>query len=90
MYVDDQKESGVIFSYLVNSRYGEGSKLPFKLKGLDPDKKYSISEINIYPGGRTRIDGKTTYSGEYLMTIGFNPEVNARRASVVCEISVVE
>jgi alpha-galactosidase len=90
MYVDDQKESGVIFSYLVNSRYGEGSKLPFKLKGLDPDKKYSISEINIYPGGRTRIDGKTTYSGEYLMTIGFNPEVSAWRASVVCEISVVE
>jgi alpha-galactosidase len=90
MYVDDDKESGVIFSYLVNNRYGAGSKLPIRLKGLDPDKQYSITEINIYPGRRTRIDGKNSYSGEYLMTIGFNPEVSARRASVVCEITVVE
>lgn len=90
MYVDEQKDSGVIFSYLVNYRYGERSKSPIKLKGLDPDKKYSIKEINLYADGRTRIDGSKSFSGEYLMKVGFNPDVSARRASVVCEISVVE
>jgi alpha-galactosidase len=29
----------------------------------------------------------TAYSGEYLMTVGFNPVVNANRVSVVLEIA---
>jgi alpha-galactosidase len=89
MYVDSEQKSGVIFNYLVNDRYGERSKSPVKLKGLDPDQQYTIKEINIYPGGRTRLDGSKTYSGEYLMKIGFNPDVNVRRASVVCTIEMV-
>ena len=90
MYVDDVRESGVIFCYLVNNRYAKRSEKPVKLKGLDPAKKYTIKEINQYPGRRSRIDGSESYSGEYLMKIGFNPDVSARRASVVCEIVEVE
>jgi alpha-galactosidase len=90
MYVDDKKVSGVVFTYLVNDRYGERSKMPVKLKGLDPSKKYSIKETNVYPGGGTRIDGSKTYSGEYLMKVGFNPDVSAWRASVICTITSVD
>jgi alpha-galactosidase len=87
MYVDVQKESGVIFNYLVNNRYGEGSKTLIKLKVLDSAKQYKIQENNIYPGSRTRLDGSRYYSGAYLMKIGFSQEVSAWRTSVVCTIS---
>ena len=90
MYVDEKQDSGIIFNYLVNNRYSKRSEKPIKLKGLAPDKKYTIKEVNLYPGSRSRIDGSNEYSGDYLMKIGFNPEVNARRTSVVCMISSVE
>lgn len=86
LYLNEAKSSGVIFNYLVNNRYGEGSKLPIKLKGLNPDKKYSIKEINLYPGARSPVDSGKSYSGDYLMKVGFNPLVNAYRASVVLQI----
>ncbi|HAL83058.1 MAG TPA: alpha-galactosidase, partial [Mucilaginibacter sp.] len=87
MYVDSVKTSGVIFNYLVNNRFDEGSKLPIRLKGLDPVKKYTIKEINLYPGIVSPIDSAKSYSGDFLMRIGFNPEVNAGRTSVVLQIN---
>jgi len=90
MYVTQDKSSGVIFNYLVNNRYAQGSASPIKLKGLDPEKKYVIKEINLYPGRNSRIDGSKTYSGDYLMKIGFNPEVNGWRTSVICTLETVK
>ena len=89
-YIDRERKSGVIFNYLVNSRYGQGSANPIRLKGLDPDKKYIIKEINLYPGRNSRIDGTKSYSGDYLMKIGFNPEVNGWRSSVICTVEAVD
>jgi alpha-galactosidase len=86
MYVNKDKTSGVIFNYLVNNRYGEGSKLPVKMKGLDPKKSYKLKEVNLYPGTKTSIEENQVYTGDYLMTIGFNPKVNAGRASVVLQL----
>src|SRR5882757_6363607 len=40
MYLDPAKANGVIFNYLVNYRYDQGSKSPIRLKGLDPQKTY--------------------------------------------------
>lgn len=90
MYMNEKMDSGVVFSYLVNNRYAKRSEIPIKLKGLDPQKKYTIKEINLYPGRGSRLKGEEEYSGDYLMKIGFNPDVSARRTSVVCEISAVE
>ncbi len=90
MYVNQDKSSGVIFNYLVNNRYAQGSANPIKLKGLDPEKKYSIKEINIYSGRNSRLDGSKTYSGDYLMKIGFNPEVSGWRTSVICTLEAVD
>jgi len=90
MYVNQDRSSGVIFNYLVNNRYAQGSANPIKLNGLDPEKKYSIKEINIYPGRNSRLDGSKTYSGDYLMKIGFNPEVSGWRTSVICTLEAVD
>ncbi|RVU02839.1 alpha-galactosidase [Mucilaginibacter limnophilus] len=85
-YINDKKTSGVIFNYLVNSRYGESSKAPIKLKGLDPDKKYRIKEINLYPETKSTINANAVYSGDFLMNVGFNPDVNSGRTSVVLQL----
>ncbi len=89
-YVSEARDRGVWFSYLVNSRYKAGSLAPIKLKGLDPARKYTVRELNVYPGASSPFANNTTaYSGEFLMTIGVNPLVNARRASVVLEVTAV-
>ncbi len=89
-YVDKEKDRSIVFSYLVSDRFQTMySAEPVKLQGLDPIQNYTVKETNLYPGTRTRIDEKVIYSGEYLMKIGFNPEVSARRNSVVLEITAV-
>ncbi|RZK82365.1 MAG: alpha-galactosidase [Pedobacter sp.] len=89
-YVNEAKSNGVMFNYLVNNRYDEASKYPVKLKGLDPSKQYSLKEINLMPGKTSSIDGSKKYSGNFLMTIGFNPEVNSGRTSVVLQIDEIK
>jgi alpha-galactosidase len=90
LYMDEQKKNGVMFNYLVNNRYDEGSKLPVLLKGLDPSKKYKLEEVNLYPGTKTSLDVSKVYSGEFLMTVGFNPDVKASRSSVVLTVKAIE
>lgn len=89
LYLNENKSSGVIFNYLVNYRYGANSSLPIQLKGLDPAKRYKIQEINLYPGTTSSIKGETTYTGDFLMKIGFNPDVNTSRTSVILKIEAL-
>lgn len=85
-YINDAKTSGVIFNYLVNNRYAESSKTPIKLKGLDPGKKYHLKEINLYPGSKSTLSAEGVFSGNFLMEVGFNPDVNSSRTSVVLQL----
>ncbi|BAU52279.1 alpha-galactosidase [Mucilaginibacter gotjawali] len=82
MYVDTTKTNAIMFNYLVNNRYAAGSKLPIKLKGLNPDKNYAISEVNLFPGTQSSITN-AIYSGKFLMTVGINPDVKDGRTSVL-------
>jgi len=86
MYVNESKDTSVMFTYLSANRYGNGTLSPIKLKGLDPAKKYTVREINVYPGARSYIPGNVPYSGDFLMTVGFNPGVNTNRTSVILQI----
>ena len=86
LYMKNDKTSGVLFNYLVNNRYDEGSKLPILLKGLDPGKKYTLEEVNLYPGTKSTLDAGKIYSGDFLMTVGFNPDVRSSRSSVVLHV----
>jgi len=89
LYVDKQKEQGVLFNYLVNYRYDVRTTEPIKLKGLDPVKKYRLEEINLYNGAKSPIDSKQVYSGDFLMRIGFNPQLSTNRTSVVLKVTAV-
>jgi alpha-galactosidase len=89
LYVDEKKTAAVMFNYLVNNRYDEGSKHPIVLNGLDPNKQYKIEEVNLFPGTKSAIDHTLVYSGEFLMTVGFNPVVNSSRSSVVLKLASI-
>jgi len=90
MYVSADRSAAVMLNYLVNYRYGEGSKRPIRLKGLDSAKNYKIREINLYPTSASVIDGTKVYSGDFLSKVGFNPVVNSDRTSVVLQINEVK
>jgi alpha-galactosidase len=89
-YINEAKTAGVIFNYLVNNRYEEGSKFPILLKGLEASKKYRLKEINLYPGSHSSIDEQKVYTGEFLMKVGFNPDVKLSRTSVVLLLDEVK
>jgi alpha-galactosidase len=86
MYVDSTKSSAVMFNYLVNFRYDQGTKTPVRLKGLDPAKQYRVEEINLYPGTQSTTNPQMIYSGDLLMKIGINPHIDAEHPSIVLKI----
>lgn len=90
MYVNEGKTKGVMFSYLTNWRYlAEPSLRPVKLQGLDANRSYRLTELNLYDGQRSSVDSTKKYSGEFLMNVGFNPNVNSNRSSVVIKIEAI-
>jgi alpha-galactosidase len=89
-FVNKSKDQTVVFNYLTENRYDLISLLKgIKLSGLDAKKKYKIKEINLYPNTKSTINAEQIYSGEYLMTIGINPDISSRRTSVVLEVNEV-
>ena len=90
MYVDSARTSAIMFNYLVNYRYDQGTKGPVRLKGLDPLKRYQLTEVNMYPGKSSEINSQSVYSGDFLMKVGFNPKVNTDRSSVVVRLHAVQ
>ncbi|MDD3789039.1 MAG: GH36 C-terminal domain-containing protein, partial [Petrimonas sp.] len=90
MYVNPAKTQAVMFSYLTNWRYvGDPALRPVKLQGLDANKNYRLTELNLYGDQRTPVDRSKTYSGDFLMNAGFNPSVNLNRTSVVIKLEAI-
>jgi alpha-galactosidase len=85
-FVNEQKSEAIIFNFFTTTRYFSDHYVPIKMQGLDADKKYSIKELNLYDNTKTTIDEAKVYSGDYLMTVGFNPEVNMKRTSVILQL----
>jgi alpha-galactosidase len=86
LYINQEKNTGLMFNYLVNYRQNAGTAEPIKLKGLDATKQYRIEEINLFDQSRSPIDSSKIYSGDFLMKVGFNPQLKADRKSVVLKI----
>ncbi|HWJ28597.1 MAG TPA: alpha-galactosidase, partial [Flavisolibacter sp.] len=88
MYVTADKSRAIVFNYLVNYREQiSATERPVLLNGLDPQKKYTVKEINLYPGTESTIPSGKIYSGDFLMKVGINPDVNLNRTSVVLEVA---
>jgi alpha-galactosidase len=91
MYVNPDKSKAIVFNYLVNNRYAiTATERPVVLNGLNPKKKYTVKEINLYPGVSSTIASDKVYTGDFLMKAGFNPNVNLKRTSVLLEVNEVQ
>jgi alpha-galactosidase len=88
MYVNSEKNKAVLFSYTLNSRFGETFN-KVRLQGLDPVKIYKIHEINVETEGQRfgPSESGKSYSGDYLMKIGLNSGSGTPLNSTVYEIS---
>ncbi|WP_303310841.1 alpha-galactosidase [Hymenobacter sp. BT730] len=70
LYVDDAKSKAVLFGYNLHTRTNE-TVLAVRLQGLDPAKRYRVTEINMMPGAKSELPASgQTYSGDYLMQVG--------------------
>jgi alpha-galactosidase len=95
MYVSQDKTKSVLFSYALHPRSMNRFN-PVRLSGLDPAKLYQITEINKMKaanrpgGGGPRNFGPSegkSYSGDYLMKIGYSMPNNSELTSAVLEIN---
>lgn len=88
MYVNSEKNKAVLFSYTLNSRFGETFNR-VRLQGLDPAKIYKIQEINVETEVRRfgPSESGKSYSGDYLMKIGLSTGSGMPLTSTVYEIS---
>ena len=70
MYATEKQEHAVVFGYNLLTRFLE-TVLPVKLQGLDPARRYKLTEINLMPGQKSELAANgQTYSGDYLMKVG--------------------
>ena len=91
MYVNQDKSKAVVFNYLVNNRFNiTATERPVVFNGLDPNKKYTVKEINLYPGVSSTLTADKAHSGDFLMKAGINPNVTLKRTSVVLEVNEVK
>lgn len=88
MYVSENKNEAIVFNFLVRSEIDPLAKTII-LQGLDPDKEYTITEINRASPNWSRIsmyEGKS-FSGEYLTTVGLAFPMYNEYESVVLRLN---
>jgi alpha-galactosidase len=89
MYVNPDKSRAVLFSYNLNSRFRESFN-KVRLQGLDEGRKYSVKEINLFPGIPNLIPAEgITCTGEYLMKVGLNVSTDQALTSSILEITAL-
>jgi len=88
MYVNENKSEAIVFNFLIRKEV-YATPPNYVLQGLDPQKKYKLTEINKEDNNRSRFskyEGKT-FSGEYLMKVGLNFTMSEEYESVVFKVT---
>lgn len=69
MYVSKDKSKSVVMAYSFEF-HGRDCFLEFKLDGLDPDRRYKLTELNKKPGRQSFPWEGFSFTGEELMKVG--------------------
>jgi alpha-galactosidase len=89
MYVNENKDDAIVFNFLIRKEVYP-TPPTIRLQGLDPEKQYTLQEINKDPGSWSRFtkyEGKT-FSGEYLMTAGLHFAMYDEFESLVFQLRI--
>lgn len=86
-YVAQDRSRAVVLAYDLHPTTGEPLQR-VRLAGLDPDRRYTASEINLMPGAKSSLacNGQT-YTGDYLMKVGIDLFTCSEGASHVVELT---
>lgn len=90
MYVDSSKRRAVLFAYSMEAMQ-QDTWPEWKLNGLDPDKLYRVTEINL--GGNYKPQfpkNGQVFSGESLMAQGLKWFLKKKEMSSVLELEMVD
>jgi len=82
-FVSSERSRAVLFVYQLKA--GEGEAV--KLAGLDPQRRYTMHEVNLLPGAGSQLatEGKAL-AGSVLMSEGLVPPVRSEYTSAVIEL----
>ena len=88
MYVSPDKSRAVVYTYCL--RYGNrnGSRHSFRLQGLDSERSYQVTELNVDRSCWWG-DGQT-FTGAFLGSGAFNPDLPQQYSSAVFYLEVRE
>lgn len=89
MYVSESKEKALLYAYDIYPRFAE-NLLPVQCQGLNPNRKYSVKEINLMPGVKDETFNGKIYSGDYLMKVGLDVFTTNKMFSRILELEAVE
>ena len=86
MYVSEDQNDAVVFTYLLEKVINGGNNQVLYLKGLDPNKTYRLNELNKEPkkwSWFNQLEGKS-FTGEYLMKYGIRfPMYNQFESKII-------
>ncbi|MFA7134941.1 MAG: alpha-galactosidase [Bacteroidales bacterium] len=88
VYVDKDKSKAVLFTYSMKF-HSRTEFFECKLNGLDPDKKYRLEELNTMGNHKSFWADGQIFTGEELMKIGINLNIEALFDSSVILLSEV-
>ena len=81
MYVSEDKSRAVLFTYSTAFQVRDTGGHTFRLQGLDPARKYQVTELNVdrscwWGNGKT-------FTGSFLQNGGFNPVLQQKYSSAI-------
>lgn len=81
MYVSPDKSRAVVYTYCLRYQNREGSQHAFRLDGLDPERSYTVKELNVDRSCWWGDGG--VFSGSFLQSGAFNPDLPQKYSSAV-------
>jgi alpha-galactosidase len=87
MYVSKDKSQSVVFAYSLKY-HGRTTYFESKLKGLNPEKEYQVTEIN--NSGNSCFEGNgMKVSGDYLMKVGIKINIGKPLESAIIHVQEI-
>ncbi|HMH24085.1 MAG TPA: alpha-galactosidase [Puia sp.] len=82
-------DHAILFTYNLHTPAAEKFS-NLKLEGLDPQKQYTLTELNIFPGGSgASTENGQVFTGEYLMKFGLKWPGHSPLTSAVFELTAL-
>lgn len=89
MTISSDQTKAVLFNYSLNVLNGDTFSKIY-LRGLDPNKKYRVKEINLMPNKKPQFNkDDAVFSGDYLMKVGLDWYLQGSLKSSILELNAI-